>query len=122
MRELKFKAWDKACGVMINPEDSKANKVCFYLNGSVSEDSVWRTSDLIMMQYTGIEDVKQIEIYNDFIMKDKFGKLHVVGLSNSCAAFKVAGSLLSVLLIWSRGLEVVGNIHQNQELLKEVGK
>lgn len=66
-REIKFRLWDKACKSMVYPDNN--NWFRMYLNGCVSEDSVWCTQDCVLIQYTGLKDINGKEIYARDIVK-----------------------------------------------------
>ena len=119
MREFKFRAWvadyipSKEAASMVYSD--KVGGVGFFFNNFDGEE---------IMQFTGLKDRNGIEIYEGDIVSeykiDNFGKelseLHsqrcssVVRYNNDSAEFIGAYS--------HRGGVVIGNIHQNPELLK----
>ncbi|MGB4971217.1 MAG: YopX family protein [Cyclobacteriaceae bacterium] len=122
MREIKFRAWDKkekkmySWGEILNHAknfDRFNNVVSIFLDNS----------NLNIMQYTGLKDKNDIEIYEGDIM------LH--GKLTYPVVFDELGWRL--ITITSKGHrintyidvkkdKVIGNIYENPELLKEESK
>ena len=120
MREIKFRAWDDADGV--------------------HRDEGWMSYGITniacdadhIMQYTGKKDKNGKEIYEGDIVKDLYGVLGpVVFVNGSFRLDSLNGHHLeeSTTLLWQNkvdvtendygtyDLEVIGNIHENPELL-----
>lgn len=119
MREIKFRAWDKA-GEKIIPIEEVNN---WRIGGSVQ-------SQLFeLMQYTGLKDKNGVEIYEGDILKAGDGYTGLIGYRTESAQFvgfnignefteeefdtlyTVNGSFNSA--------EVIGNRFETPELLKE---
>ena len=74
---FKFRVWLKE---LIKPRMT-------YTSGlSINKNQI-DDSDNIVMQCTGLKDIKQILIYEGDICKDKFGKLFTVYFDNKYACF-----------------------------------
>ena len=84
-------------------------------------------------QYTGLTDKKSKKIFEGDILQDKFGQIEIVDYCNEWGAFRTCfvkalndeekivatvGGASFVGTIW-RKYEVIGNIHDNPELLEE---
>ena len=84
-------------------------------------------------EYTGLTDKKSKKIFEGDILQDKFGQIKIVDYCNEWGAFRACfvkalndegkivatvGGASFVGTIW-RKYEVIGNIHDNPELLKE---
>lgn len=115
MREIKFRAWDKK------------NKVMFKIFDNVSREDwylpQWKESHEVM-QFTGLHDKNGKEIYEGDIVlfstswnqteyhKNKFGIKRVVEFAKGSFSYCMVYGDMDVV-------EVIGNIYENPELLKE---
>jgi uncharacterized phage protein (TIGR01671 family) len=131
MREIKFRAWIEKAGQMASWENMK--KQCDRL-------SLLEMPGFIIMQYTGLKDKNGKEIYEGDVIKitygkeDKrfgFGKGMITDVYFDKGAFRYrhddnSGSVLdfnSAQIIKgyesiTQDVEIIGNIHENPELLK----
>lgn len=122
-REIKFRAWDNNKKIMYYDENSSfifsSNKIeCNFDNG-------WLTKNTgIFMQFTGLKDRNGKEIYEGDILsnKDTYGYM-VVNWSPTSAGFCLdkKGWIFSHYFkeaVDAEECEVIGNIHENPELLK----
>ncbi len=122
MREIKFRAWDG--------EKMHTENVCV-ISGEFAIDEGklchnFEYDNLIGMQYTGLKDRNGVEIYCGDIIDDHVG-IGVVVWWQKNAAFKIsyAGEnkgrgkwFADYLDSEFKTVEVIGNIHQNSELLE----
>ena len=144
MREIKFKAWDKLNKEMFNVE------IMDFQERKVYKDTVSyrKFNDIELMQYTGMKDVTEKEIYEGDVVKlvhtgieisaDRLedlkrfvgiikyenGIFKIVKTEKSLIEskyFEMEQKKVSEIFIYSKlyDLEVVGNIYENPELLKE---
>ena len=144
MREIKFKAWDKLNKEMFNVEimDFQERKV---YKDTVSYR---KFNDIELMQYTELKDKNEKEIYEGDVVKlvhtgieisaDRLedlkrfvgiikyenGIFKIVRTEKSLIEskyFEMEQKKVSEIFIYSKlyDLEVVGNIYENPELLKE---
>lgn len=128
MREFKFRAWSKDDNLMVYAdEDNSAaywDGVCAsdveIVNGRLGN----RFSSYTWMQYTGCKDKNKEEIYegdivkcNGFISEIKWNKStgYKVVDRLTCRTMKTKG--YSALGSRAHVCEVIGNIHENPELL-----
>ena len=115
MREIKFRAWDEVNSVMeynvgiIDGTCVKQGYQWFSKENTVSKSEP--------MQYTGLKDKNGVEIYEGDIVKWAKHSVGVVEEVQGCwsirkkkRVFKLFGYLDEV--------EVIGNIYENEELLK----
>ena len=124
-REIKFRAWDKEYEEYMNGYD-----VLLKYNGSVISRYALVTFDtdmpvnVIIEQYTGLEDKNGKEIYEGDIVLDYYDgdDAFVVEWDKDTASFRLTGTdnIASVSFdnfYSDKDLEVIGNIHENPELL-----
>ncbi len=126
MREIKFRAWDSKWGKWIEPS-------CIELegtgdgwltrtgeNGDEIETVRLRTKEgkcMIIEQFAGFLDEHGKESYEgDIVRSLQTGIVGVVKWARWSAGFTIVNPKMGVL--WLDKCEVIGNIHENPELLK----
>lgn len=137
MRDIKFRAWDKKkndwfddnCGVLYIELNGNIN---FGWNGEIMDDY---TDRIILMQYTGLKDVNNVEIFDGDIVKrtyldGMFGRTHIgeVVYDKVYARYIISKPQkytepktedIRNTLSDRNTYEVIGNIHNNPDLLGE---
>ena len=120
MREIKFRVWDKLNKEMINFESIN------FQERRVYEDTVSyrKFNDIELMQYTGLKDMKGKEIYEGDILFESFGeKYYKVVFENGSFRAEFEGDFeeysFDLIDVVAQGCEVVGNIYENPELMKD---
>jgi uncharacterized phage protein (TIGR01671 family) len=118
--ELKFRAWEKSLKEMI-----PIHSIDFQTK-MINTRSAWRwLHEVELMQYTGLHDKNGKEIYEgDIVEFNIFSDLprrcrDVVAYSNGCFKVEKRTELLCTRLAPHFDLEIIGNIYDNPELLKE---
>ena len=117
MREIKFRAWDK---------EEKEMRQVVVMTGDAYEISVrdihgerywqdYKTFEL--MQYTGLKDKNGKEIYEGDIVRC-IGYVNLLKVRFSDGGFLFGDMHASASSRHDR--EIIGNIYENKELLKEV--
>jgi uncharacterized phage protein (TIGR01671 family) len=129
MREIKFRAWETQCQC----EDCKGiwswERLQKIRYGN-PKNNIFNDSDYILMQYTGLKDKNGKEIYEGDIVicnekkryEREYSKLEsVVIFENGMFVIKPTpnGWLKTFLSLLHSTVEVIGNIYENPDLLKE---
>jgi hypothetical protein len=111
MREIKFRAWSKYDNSMVSWNQIQNNDFVAFCDPYY-----------ILMQYTGLKDNDGKEIYEgdvvtweDSLAEDYYGGPIVY--PEEVVEFK-GGSFYPVCMMPETEFEVIGNIHENPELLK----
>jgi len=122
-REIKFRAWIKKDGQMFNQGDQYLQsflKRCVRLSSVDVPSEHEKYGDYELMQFTGLTDKNGVEIYEDDLIKFFYDGQHWSGV----VSFKEGSFYINVDEIISMfrwydysEREVIGNIHQNPELL-----
>ena len=128
MREIKFRAWLKEKKEMIdNARPDFFCKQLHYLRGNSAggQDVLGvSTEDIELMQYTGLKDMREKEIYEgDVLSNGNDEKPYKVIFENGSFRAEFEGDFeeysFYLIDIVAQHCEIVGNIYQNPELLGE---
>lgn len=134
MREIKFRIWDKGRREMITNSIDYEMRCLEFRGPKKHEASIsigfadywWERFEF--MQYTGLKDKNEMEIYEGDVVKtqnchfEDEGVYTVKWADGECGFWLLRGMLhcgLSESELEALHLEVIGNIHENPELLKE---
>ena len=121
MRDIKFRAYYKA--------DKRIYEV-LYLDFASNELRLWDEEteldfecsfeDVELMQYTGLKDKNGVEIYDGYIVGDKYGVKIPMVVTWDDAGFRTLGKHNGEQYVGyvKDSCEVVGNIYENPELLQ----
>ena len=128
MREIKFRAWDSK---------HKGMDDYFFISsdGDVFDGAertyntpnleIERVDNLEIMQYTGLKDKNGKEIYEGDVVSCKGHNCKITYRTNFCdytiEMIRFGGRLLNLTKanITKNKLEIIGNVHQNPELLND---
>lgn len=134
MREIKFRAWDKVKQIWCNYKIDDGT-VYFMDNdtGCWYRNYPGKYENFDLMQYTGIKDINNVEIYEGDIVKlskenSDFKEIGVVKFDENKASYVLETqdddlsyniSYYNYHKVYYR---VIGNIYENKELLKQKNK
>ena len=126
MRKIKFRAWHKEKKIMGEVLGIDIlHKEIFFSNEDVDCYEHTDFKDIELMQYTGLKDMREKEIYEGDIVKLRANHgIGVIKYSDEWGAFVVEyikPRPLAVLGMnyYKEDIEVIGNIYENSELLGE---
>lgn len=128
MRDIKFRAWDKALKRWTNYSIDD-DLLMFYDKHAECWETDREGERFILCQYTGLKNINGEEIYEGDIVKAvSFSKwIGVAKYSDENQAFifddldkKYRGKSTVFMNQFDDGFEILGNIYENPELLEEV--
>ena len=126
MREIKFRAWhkeEKIMGEVLGIDI--LHKEIFFSNEDVDRYEHTDFKDIELMQYTGLKDKNNKEVYEGDIVKLRANHgIGVIKYYDEWGAFVVEyikPRPLTVLGMnyYKEDIEILGNIYKNPELIKE---
>ena len=124
MREIKFRAWLKEKKIMGEVLGIDIlHKEIFFSNEDVDCYEHTDFKDIEFMEYTGLKDMREKEIYEGDILSDGNNeKLYKVIFENGSFRAEFEGDFeeysFDLIDVVAQGCEIVGNIYENSELLK----
>lgn len=134
MKDLRFRAWDKASNTMIyfnGPSyDDEYDHLCFsvdYERHSLEDTKTFGKGMNDPMQYVGLKDRDDRRIYEGDVIQLASGQIGVVEWEKSVTIVKWIGGPISKVVgrvslysLWNPwGLQILGNIHENPILLEK---
>ena len=129
MREIKFRAWvkEKKAIFEVILIDYVTKKVTYIVErtGHLLNIRHDKFNDVELMQYTELKDKDNKEIYEGDILFESFGeKYYKVIFENGGFRAEFEGDFdeysFDLIDVVAQGCEIVGNIYENSELIKEV--
>lgn len=121
MREIKFRAWDKFKKEMrkVDKMDFHNEKgiIVWFLNG---EKTLYPKQSTELMQFTGLKDKKDTEIYEGDIVSHPSKALDRAEVKFTKGLFRIVAKdgRDDLLCYCNNIIEVIGNIYQNKDLPK----
>lgn len=126
MREIKFRVWHKGKKIISEVFGIDIlHKEIFFSNDDVDYCEISDFKYIELMEYTGLKDKNNKEIYEGDILFESFGeKYYKVVFENGSfrAEFEVDFEeyYFDLIDVVAQNCEVVGNIYENPELIEEV--
>lgn len=122
MREIKYRAWylDQELMCDVDGFDFPNKQMTVYHHGFYNGQETCGIDDLPIMQYIGIKDTEEKEIYEGDIVEDKHGRRNIVRFLNGL--FLIGNWNVHGFINAFQEFKVVGNIYQTPELIKEETK
>ena len=124
MREIKFRAWVKDRKEIVNVEEIDfMNKVINYIDNDYENNRQEIIGscfeDIELMQYTGLKDKNNKEIYEGDIFHTGSKKILYVVEWIDCGlkGRQIKNKSWIGLDYWKDDIEVIGNIYENPELM-----
>lgn len=136
MRDIKFRAWDNEMEAMVYQGDDEIyicfdgenwklldyNKTHWETDeyGMNEIEQPWEVENIEIMQYTGMKDVKGVEIYEgDILQSEHYFKYQVVFKGDCWRCESLKNNRFKNRFI-GRDLKAIGNIYENPELLEDL--
>lgn len=128
MRELKFRAWDTEakCYVkdpILTDNFGQVYEVCEEASNKRGTCLITHKPNVILEQYTGLKDKNGKEIYEGDIVVNTYyddGEMYKVLWVDDSVAFGMESlDDMELYKLPLESLEVIGNIHDNPELLED---
>ena len=116
MREIKFRAWYQSMMYYSNVEGPIG---IYALLDSLSVRGTISMSEITLMQYTSLKDKNGKEIYEGDILKTERQEIAKVEWNNRIAGFSLYTlRAWNPKSCWDDTVEIIGNIYEDQDLLK----
>ena len=127
MKEIKFRAWAGEQMIVVDSNSSYTitfgNEKAIISMFSNGGEFVCDSKAEEVMQYTGKKDKNGVDIFQHDLMQNESGRISQVVWNNHAGCWDaevvkaVGNSVGGYARDWSRCMEVIGNIHQNTELM-----
>jgi len=122
MREIKFRAWDKGkkrmyCGDEINSIHHSG--ILQIVIEEEKNDWMVMPGDYILMQYTGLRDKNGKEIHEGDVLSYELKQGWEIFFEDGCYYMMCDGHSFLLEKARAQISEIIGNIHENPELIKE---
>nr|DAR66573.1 MAG TPA: YopX protein [Caudoviricetes sp.] len=129
-RDIKFRAWvkDRKAIFEVILIDYVSKKITYLLErvGHLLSIRHEKFNDIELMQYSGLTDMMEKEIYEGDILFESFGeRYYKVVFENGSFRAEFEGEFeehsFDLIDVVAQGCKIVGNIYENPELLKVIG-
>lgn len=125
MKELKFKIWDNLNQKWVNGIPSFVfEDECYTIYDVDDEDGcILNIPEFSVVDYTGIKDKNNIEVYDGWLLEDEDFKLCLVKWSNIDSGYVVYAisefgylDLIGSIGEYAKYMKVIGNIYENTDI------
>ena len=117
--DIKFRAWSESRNKMLTPSEVTPVFCPSLIFCEYNSDG--QQVELSLMQFTGLQDANGVDIYVGDIAKHKNGYIWTVFFDAEEARFALTSRpplARSLYKCRADNVKVIGNIHQNAELIK----
>ena len=116
MRDIKFRAWNKELNIMSKP-------FSFGQVLNFNDKHIKSITDELIMQFTGLKDKNGVEIYEGSILQNPKNEIGIVvwsdaGLKLKCKRRNGDYFIIPLDQGFCNNKIIIGNIHENKDLLK----
>lgn len=108
---LRFRAWHKKIGIMVPVTELLLHEDI--IGVEFHDIFIWDFEDIVLMQWTQYKDIKGVDVYIDDILKQDDTYFHI----NSLETFY---SLKDRYFGFPKQAEVIGNLYEHPEIIKEI--
>ncbi|OAX75207.1 hypothetical protein A0U96_02095 [Lactiplantibacillus plantarum] len=121
---IKFRAWDRILNeyrILGVNDDSNNLGLGFEVSGGIGSNvtTMYHSVGDVVEQFTGLKDVNGNEIYEGDILENRKYR-SIVKFANGKFLADVVGTISRFDLIGeTHGSKVIGNVHENPELLED---
>lgn len=108
---LRFRAWHKKIGIMAPVTELLLHEDI--IGVEFHDTFIWEADDIVLMQWTQFKDKNGLDVFVDDILKQDDIYFHIDSLETFY-------SLKDRYFGFPKQAEVIGNLHETPEIIKEI--